>query len=145
MRLEEAKTGIALKISSGKPSETRLTTPSLSYQRGPGIPVPQACLLKRARSCDSRQPEENTALPRKRRRLRLGLVTSMLSRPFALPATHVPARKASRNGPWSRQRIAGRDLLRKAAIFNKIALKRRTSGLRGVDHRSLTRKAALIE
>ena len=83
--------------------------------------------------------------PKKKRRLRIALITSMLSRPFAAPSTYIPARKSPRTGPWARQRIEGRDLLRKAAIFNKIAMKRRTSGLRGIDHRELTRQAALIE
>lgn len=46
---------------------------------------------------------------------------------------------------WARQRIAGRDLIRKAAIFNSIAMKGRASGFRGFDHRYLTYQASLVE
>ena len=100
---------------------------------------------KRSSAWDFTEFTECEHPPRKKRRLRLDLVTSMLSSPYSLPPTHIPARRACRTGPWARQRIAGRDLMRKAAIFNKIAMKRRTSGMRGVDHRKLTRRAALME
>ena len=134
-----------------------VSTESPTYQRkSPWNPVfllyqpplhPLACPqgLKRTRHSESSVSDEEEILPKKRRRLRLGLVTSMLSRPYAMPRTRIPARKASRNGVWARQRIEGRDLLRKAAIFNRIASRRRTCGTHIVELRKLKRHVACAE
>lgn len=62
-------------------------------------------------------------MQRKKRRLRLDLVTSRLSRPYATPATHIIGTKAWRVGAWARQRFAGGKLLRKAAILNWLSMK----------------------
>lgn len=51
-------------------------------------------------------------------------MTSRLSRPYATPATHI-ARGAWRLGVWARQRVSGGLLLRKGAILNSIAKRRR--------------------
>ena len=51
-------------------------------------------------------------------------MTSRLSRPYATPATHI-ARGAWRLGVWARQRLSGGLLLRKGAILNSIAKKKR--------------------
>lgn len=51
-------------------------------------------------------------------------MTSRLSRPYAMPATHI-ARGAWRLGVWARQRLSGGLLLRKGAILNSIAKKRK--------------------
>lgn len=80
-------------------------------------------LLKRSR------PQEEIdrvgeSVSRKKRRLRHELVTSRLSRPYAMPATHI-ARGAWRLGVWARQRLSGGLLLRKGAILNSIAKKRK--------------------
>ena len=63
-------------------------------------------------------------MQRKKRRLRLNLITSRLSKPYATPPTHINARSTGRVGAWARQRILGRDLLRKAAILNSIRIKK---------------------
>ena len=67
-------------------------------------------------------------MSRKKRRLRHELVTSRLSRPYATPATHI-ARGAWRLGVWARQRLSGGLLLRKGAILNSIAKKRKKATL----------------
>ncbi|KAL9136164.1 MAG: hypothetical protein Q9175_002621 [Cornicularia normoerica] len=82
-------------------------------------------LLKRSR------PQEEIdrfgeSVSRKKRRLRHELVTSRLSRPYATPATHI-APGAWRLGVWARQRLSGGLLLRKGAILNSIAKKRKTA------------------
>lgn len=51
-------------------------------------------------------------------------MTSRLSRPYATPATHI-ARGAWRLGVWARQRVSGGLLLRKGAILNSIAKRRK--------------------
>ena len=80
-------------------------------------------LLKRSR------PQEEIdrfgeSVSRKKRRLRRELVTSRLSRPYATPATHI-ARGAWRLGVWARQRLSGGLILRKGAILNSFAMKKR--------------------
>ena len=67
-------------------------------------------------------------LQKKKRRLRLNLITSRLSRPFATPTTHIIGRGTSKFAIWARQRTIGRDLLRKAAIMNRIRIKNTAMG-----------------
>ena len=152
MRFGDVDTENRPKLSIEWPSrivtgtEPPISLSKLSYQ----LTLDRDCLVrsrgvKRSRTPDLGNYQQSELPPTKKRRLRLDLVTSMLSRPYALPPRHIPARRAARTGPWARQRIARRDLLRKAAIFNKIALRRRISGMRGIDHRKLTRQAALLE
>ncbi|KAF1989906.1 hypothetical protein K402DRAFT_418018 [Aulographum hederae CBS 113979] len=67
---------------------------------------------------------------KKKRRLRLTLITSRLSRPYSTPATHIVDRGSSKIAVWARQRgmlvgRSSRELLRKAAIMNGA----RTKGL----------------
>ena len=81
--------------------------------------APQKCLKR------SRLQEDGEQLQRKKRRLRLNLVTSRLSKPYATPTTHIVGRTHSRVGVWARQRLSGGKLLRKAAILNLIAMKRK--------------------
>lgn len=84
-------------------------------------------LLKRSRPQDGIDGfGENES--RKKRRLSHELVTSRLSRPYASPATHI-ARGAWRLGVWARQRLSGGLLLRKGAILNSIAKKRKKAAL----------------
>ncbi|CAF9907975.1 hypothetical protein IMSHALPRED_006548 [Imshaugia aleurites] len=64
------------------------------------------------------------SVSRKKRRLRHDLVTSRLSRPYATPATHI-GRGAWRLGVWARQRLSGGLLLRKGAILNSIAKRKK--------------------
>ncbi|KAF8534538.1 hypothetical protein BDD12DRAFT_809277 [Trichophaea hybrida] len=57
----------------------------------------------------------------KKRRLRLKLITSRLSEPFAVPPTNILERgNCPRVALWAKTRAAGRSALRKAAILNKI-------------------------
>jgi len=69
--------------------------------------------------------EDIESLPRKKRRLRLDLITSKLSKPYASPATHISTQRTVRKGIWARQRLPGRILLRKAAILNSVIRQRR--------------------
>ena len=56
----------------------------------------------------------------KKRRLRLFLITSRLSRPFSSPPTHIIDRGYSKIAVWAKQKSLGRNLLRKAAIMNRV-------------------------
>ena len=82
-------------------------------------------LLKRPRPDESNEGEGQEPQQRKKRRLRINLVTSRLSRPYADPATHIVGTKTWRAGAWARQRLLGGKLLRKAAIFNLMAMHRK--------------------
>lgn len=89
-------------------------------------------LLKRSRSQEDTDGEVEEHTQRKKRRLRLDLVTSRLSRPYAVPATHIIGTKAWRVGAWARQKFAGGKLLRKAAILNWTSMKAKRGPLIGV-------------
>ena len=91
--------------------------------------------LKRSRSQEE-VDRFGESVSRKKRRLRHELVTSRLSRPYATPATHI-AQGAWRLGVWARQRSSGDSLLRKGAILNSIAKRKRKAVLES------TRKTAL--
>lgn len=82
--------------------------------------------LKRPRPVEIDRVGESVS--RKKRRLGRDLVTSRLSRPYATPPTHI-ARGAWRLGVWARQRSSGGLLLRKGAILNSIAKKRKRAVL----------------
>ncbi|KAI5781439.1 hypothetical protein EDC01DRAFT_619586 [Geopyxis carbonaria] len=57
----------------------------------------------------------------KKRRIRLKLITSRLSEPFAVPPTNIQDRaNCPRGCMWARSRNVARNALRKAAILNKI-------------------------
>ena len=92
-------------------------------------------VLKRSRSQEEID-RFGESVSRKKRRLRHELVTSRLSRPYATPATHI-AQGAWRLGVWARQRSSGDSLLRKGAILNSIAKRKRKAVLES------TRKTAL--
>lgn len=80
--------------------------------------------LKRARPRADVDGEGSENLQKKKRRLRLNLITSRLSKPYATPATHIISRSALRIGIWARQKVLGRNLLRKVACLNSIRMKR---------------------
>lgn len=63
---------------------------------------------------------ERSCLRKKKRRLRLFLITSRLSLPFSQPATNIVDRGNSKIAVWAKQKALGRNLLRKAAILNRI-------------------------
>lgn len=83
-------------------------------------------ILKRSRPTEI--DRAGASVSRKKRRLGRELVTSRLSKPYAMPPTHIP-RGAWRLGVWARQRSSGGLLLRKGAILNSIAKKRRRAVL----------------
>ncbi|KAF2806502.1 uncharacterized protein BDZ99DRAFT_523943 [Mytilinidion resinicola] len=77
---------------------------------------------------------EYSCVEKKKRRLRLFLITSRLSRPFSAPATNIVDRGSSKIAVWAKQKALGRNLLRKAAILNRIrrnAIRTHTEG-RGI-------------
>ena len=65
-------------------------------------------------------PDGGEGSCRKKRRLRLKLITSRLSRPFSSPSSHIIDRGASKIAIWAKQKCLGRNLLRKAAIMNRV-------------------------
>lgn len=65
---------------------------------------------------------EHSCLYKKKRRLRLFLITSRLSPQFSHPATNIVDRGSSKIAVWAKQKALGRNLLRKAAILNRIRL-----------------------
>ncbi|KAF2273155.1 uncharacterized protein EI97DRAFT_384294, partial [Westerdykella ornata] len=67
---------------------------------------------------------EHSCLYKKKRRLRLFLITSRLSPEFSHPATNIVDRGSSKIAIWARQKALGRNLLRKAAILNRIRRRR---------------------
>jgi hypothetical protein len=66
---------------------------------------------------------EHSCIYKKKRRLRLFLITSRLSPEFSLPATNIVDRGNSKIAVWAKQKALGRNLLRKAAILNRIRLR----------------------
>lgn len=80
--------------------------------------------LKRCRALEDIEGDDTCSKPRKKRRLRHSLSTSRLSEPYAIPTTYIPSRRALREGIWARQRVVGRNLLRKAAALNSFSKKR---------------------
>ena len=80
---------------------------------------------KRQRAAEDIDGDDTLSLQRKKRKLRHLLSTSRLSKPYAVPTTYIPGRKALREGIWARQRVAGRNLLRKAAALNSYSKKKR--------------------
>ena len=81
--------------------------------------------VKRQRPLEEIAETTQVLASRKRRRLRRAFTTSRLSPDYAAPASHVPGRRFLRQGIWARQRVSGRDLLRRAAVFNASLQKRK--------------------
>jgi hypothetical protein len=63
---------------------------------------------------------DHSCIQKKKRRLRLFLITSRLSPQFSHPATNIVDRGSSKIAVWAKQKSLGRNLLRKAAILNGI-------------------------
>ncbi|CAG5181329.1 uncharacterized protein ALTATR162_LOCUS9708 [Alternaria atra] len=63
---------------------------------------------------------EHSCVQKKKRRLRLFLITSRLSPQFSHPATNIVDRGSSKIAVWAKQKALGRNLLRKAAILNGV-------------------------
>ncbi|KAF2997131.1 hypothetical protein E8E13_004759 [Curvularia kusanoi] len=63
---------------------------------------------------------EHSCLQKKKRRLRLFLITSRLSPQYSHPATNIVDRGSSKIAVWVKQKAVGRNLLRKAAVLNHV-------------------------
>lgn len=94
-----------------------------------GAPVPQltfslpTCTTtprKRFRPVADVDGEHSSGQHKKKRRLRLLLITSRLSLPFSQPASNIVNRGSSKIALWAKQKSSGRNLLRKAAIINRV-------------------------
>jgi hypothetical protein len=83
------------------------------------LPRPQPSPRKRSRAIADIDGE-HSCTQKKKRRLRLFLITSRLSPQFSHPATNIVDRGSSKIAVWAKQRSLGRNLLRKAAILNHI-------------------------
>jgi len=96
--------------------------PSLnfSFDRQLPLSVPANRSFKRRRALSDVDGEGNEG--RKKRRLRLNLITSRLSRPFSQPASNIVNRGTLKISIWGKQKPLNRNLLRKAAIMNAVRL-----------------------
>ncbi|KAF2659676.1 hypothetical protein K491DRAFT_712456 [Lophiostoma macrostomum CBS 122681] len=63
---------------------------------------------------------EISCVYKKKRRLRLFLITSRLSPQYSFPATNIVDRGSSKIAVWAKQKALGRNILRKAAILNSV-------------------------
>lgn len=77
-------------------------------------------VTKRSRPLTDVDGEGSEHFRKKKRRLRLDLITSRLSRPYSSPPTHIIGRGTSKIALWAKQKALGRNLLRKAAIMNSV-------------------------
>ncbi|KAL9119709.1 MAG: hypothetical protein Q9187_003736 [Circinaria calcarea] len=102
----------------------------------PDIPPTSSFVFPKAQSPTSQRDSPKRIRPRadvdgegsedaqnKKRRLRLDFITSRLSRPYALPTTHIASRGQPRIAMWARQKAPGKNVLYKAAIINSIKKK----------------------
>lgn len=104
-----------------------IAQPTIAFRRLPlsemNLAFPPRSLLaesrKRGRSAADIDGE-NSCLQKKKRRLRLFLITSRLSPQFSHPATNIANRGCSKIAVWAKQKALRRNLLRKAAILNRI-------------------------
>ncbi|KAH9886172.1 hypothetical protein F4778DRAFT_484959 [Xylariomycetidae sp. FL2044] len=105
--------------------------------------IPSSEAVKRVRAVHDVDGPGTGILSSKKRRLRLGLITSRLSQPYSLPATHILNRESNDDAPVLSQFLkfaangakkAGHQahLVRKAAILNRIRITvRQTAVSRG--------------
>jgi hypothetical protein len=100
------------------------------------LPRPQPKPRKRSRAAADIDGE-HSCLQKKKRRLRLFLITSRLSPQFSHPATNIVDRGSSKIAVWAKQKSLGRNLLRKAAILNHVRRRAISAEGRGVNHGQL--------
>jgi len=97
--------------------------PSLkfSFDRPISLPVPSNRPFKRRRALSD--VDGGGSEGRKKRRLRLHLITSRLSRPFSQPASNIVNRGISKVAIWgAKNKALGKSVLRKAAIMNRVRM-----------------------
>ncbi|TAQ84259.1 hypothetical protein B7494_g7416 [Chlorociboria aeruginascens] len=93
-----------------------------SFECPSTVPCSRNRQLKRRRALSDVDGDGNEG--RKKRRLRLNLITSRLSRPFSQPATNIANRGVSKIVFWGKNNKAlGRNVLRKAAIMNRVRIR----------------------
>lgn len=92
-----------------------------SFDRPLSLPVQANRSFKRRRALSDVDGDGNEG--RKKRRLRLHLITSRLSRPFSQPATNIANRAILKIAIWGKQKPLSRHALRKAAIMNAVRLR----------------------
>jgi hypothetical protein len=85
------------------------------------VPVLANRPFKRRRALSDVDGDGNEG--RKKRRLRLHLITSRLSRPFSQPATNIVNRGISKIAVWGKNKAIGKNVLRKAAIMNRVRMR----------------------
>jgi hypothetical protein len=83
------------------------------------LPRPSPACRKRSRPAADIDGE-HSCVQKKKRRLRLFLITSRLSPQFSHPASNIVDRGSSKIAVWAKQKALGRNLLPKAAILNGI-------------------------
>jgi hypothetical protein len=92
-------------------------------------PLPAICAtnrpVKRRRALSDVDGDGNEG--RKKRRLRLYLITSRLSRPFSQPASNIVNRGVPKVAIWGRARALNKNVLRRAAIMNRLRLRLSTT------------------
>lgn len=97
--------------------------PSLkfSFDRPISVPIQSNRPFKRRRALSDVDGDGNEG--RKKRRLRLHLITSRLSRPFSQPASNIVNHGISKIAIWgARNKTASKTVLRKAAIMNRVRM-----------------------
>lgn len=98
--------------------------PTLKFSfDGPlSVPVASHKPFKRRRALSDVDGDGNEG--RKKRRLRLHLITSRLSRPFSQPASNIVNRGFCKIPVWgAKNKAHGKNVLRKAAIMNRVRLR----------------------
>ncbi|RDL39535.1 Uncharacterized protein BP5553_03875 [Venustampulla echinocandica] len=103
---------------------TLSSSPAVKFSFASPIPLafPTNRPFKRRRALSDVDGDGNEG--RKKRRLRLHLITSRLSRPFSQPASNIANRGLSKVVVWgAKNRALARSELRKAAIMNRVRMR----------------------
>jgi len=96
-----------------------LSTTGISWDITSQTPLKPLRTRKRARHTTGLSSDDTVLPSTKKRRLRLYLITSPLSRPFSKPASYIADHGSSRLAVWAKSRHLHGRSLRKAAILNR--------------------------
>jgi len=114
----ERKDSFTFTFSSSCPSV------KFSFDRPKALPVLTNRPFKRRRALSDVDGSGDGNEARKKRRLRLHLITSRLSRPYSQPATNIVNRSGSKVAVLGvKDKAIGRSELRKAAIMNRVRMR----------------------